>query len=264
MNINKNNKDYVYYRLENKIATIVMDSDEQNTIDGKFISNFRNVLNEILKTDAKVVVIESSREDFFCNGFHPNVFLGASGNEIKNNMKDLLILGYEHFFYPLPTISVITGYAAGGGAFIATYNDFRFMSKKKSRIGFTEVNLAMTIPSIALEILSIKIGYQNLVQSVLIGKLFKAEECLKFNLVDEIFETHEETKHAAYKLAKQISSLPIQSLKSLKKGCQRWIPRDHFERQMELDLKEIEELMLQPDCIEAFTALKEKRRPKFQ
>jgi enoyl-CoA hydratase/carnithine racemase len=257
------NKNKVYYKLENKIATIVMDSDEQNTIDGKFIADFRSALREILSTDAKVVVIESAREDFFCNGFHPDVFLGASGEQIKQNMKDLLILGAEHFFYPLPTISVVTGYAAGGGAFIATYNDFRFMSKKKSRIGFTEVHLAMTVPSTALEILAIKIGYQNVIQTTLLGKLLKAEECLKYNLVDEIFETHEETKQAAYKLAKQIASLPVQSLKSLKKGSQRWIKTNHFEEQMEKDLKEVEELMLHPDCMEAFSALKEKRKPKF-
>ncbi|MFN3246707.1 MAG: enoyl-CoA hydratase/isomerase family protein, partial [Leptonema sp. (in: bacteria)] len=136
----------VYYKLEDKIATIIMDSDKENTIDGEFIEDFRIALKEIQNTNAKVVVIESAKEDFFCNGFHPNVFLGASGEQIKKNMRDLLILGAEHFFYPLPTISVITGYAAGGGAFIASYNDFRFMSKKKSRIGFTEVNLAMTVP----------------------------------------------------------------------------------------------------------------------
>jgi len=253
----------VYYKIEDKVATIIMDSDKENTIDGEFIEDFRIALKEILNTDAKVVVIESAKEDFFCNGFHPNVFLGASGEQIKKNMKDLIILGAEHFFYPLPTISVVTGYAAGGGAFIASYNDFRFMSKKKSRIGFTEVNLAMTVPSTALEILAIKIGYQNLIQVVMLGKMLKAEECLKFNLVDEIFETHEETRNAAYKLAKQIASLPIQSLKSLKKGSQRWINREHFEVQMEKDLKEVEELMLHPDCMEAFSALKEKRRPKF-
>lgn len=253
----------VRFRLEDKIAIITMDSDEQNTIDGEFISDFRTCLHEIPKTNAKVVIIESAREDYFCNGFNPNVFLGASGEEIKKNMRDLMILGYEHFLFPLPTISIITGYAAGGGAFIASYNDFRFMSKKKSRIGFTEVNLAMTIPSVALEILTIKIGYQNVIQCVITGKFLKAEECLRYNLVDEIFETHEETKNAAYKLAKQISALPVQSLKSLKKGSIRWFNTNHFEEQIEKDLKEVEELMLHPDCMEAFTALKEKRRPKF-
>ncbi len=253
----------VRFKVEDKIAIITMDSDEQNTIDGEFISDFRMCLQEIPKTDAKVVIIESAREDYFCNGFNPNIFLGASGEEIKKKMRDLMILGYEHFLFPLPTISAITGYAAGGGAFIATYNDFRFMSKKKTRIGFTEVNLAMTIPSIALEILNAKIGYQNMIQTVLLGRLFKAEECLKYNLVDEIFETHEETKNAAYKLAKQISALPIQSLKSLKKGAIRWFKIDHFLEQIEKDLQEVEQLMLHPDCMEALSALKEKRRPRF-
>lgn len=252
----------VYFKVENQIATITMDSDEKNSIDGEFISDFRSCLQEIPKTNAKVVIIESAREDFFCNGFNPNVFLGCSGEEIKRIMKDFMILGYEHFLFPLPTISVITGYAAGGGAFIATYNDFRYMSKKKTRIGFTEVHLAMTIPSLALEFLNIKIGFQNVIQTILTGKLLKAEECLKYHLVDEIFETHEETRNAAYKLAKQISTLPLQSLKSLKQGSLRWFKLDHFQEQMEKDLKEAEELMLHPDCINALQNLKEKTKSK--
>lgn len=250
----------VRYEVHNKIAKIVMDSDEQNTIDENFIKDFRGALKEILNTDAKVVVIESAKEEFFCNGFHPNVFLEATGEQIKNAMRNLLLLGNEQFFYPLPTISVISGYAAGGGAFIAIYNDFRFMSKKKSRIGFTEVHLAMTIPSIALEIMSYKVGLQNSLKATILGRMFKAEECLQYNLVDEIFEDLEETKKAAYKLAKQISELPIQSLKSIKQGTLRWIPKEHFSEQIEKDLKEVEELMLMPECKEAFLALKNKKR----
>ncbi len=257
-------KKNIHLQIEEKIAKIIIDSDDQNTIKDNFTLEFIESLNQIEKSDAKVVIIESAKENFFCNGFHPDVFLNATGEEIKNNMKNLLILGYKHFFLPLPTISIITGYAAGGGAFIATYSDFRIMSKHKTRIGFTEVNLAMTIPSIALEILSIKSGYQNVIQSVITGKMLKAEECLQYQLVDEIYDSYEETRTAGYKLAKIISTLPRQSLISLKKGAQRWISREHFNSTIEQDLKEIEELMLMPDCKEAFLALKEKRRPKFK
>lgn len=250
----------VRYSLTNGIASVILDSDEQNSIDLQFIEDFRSTLQEILKTDAKVVVFESAKEDYFCNGFHPNVFLEATGEEIKNAMLQLLLLGKEQFFYPLPTISIISGYAAGGGAFIAVYNDFRFMSKKKSRIGFTEVHLAMTVPSIALEMLSYKIGLHNTLKTVITGRMFKAEECIQLNLVDEIFETLEETKKVTYRLAKQISELPVQSLQSLKQGALRWIPKDHFDQQVQKDLQEVEELMLKPECKFAFQQLKERKR----
>ncbi len=253
-------KKKVYYSLSNKIASVIIDSDEQNTIDLQFIEDFRSSIREILTTEAKVVIFESAKEEFFCNGFHPDIFLEASGEEIKNAMYQLLLLGKEQFFYPLPTISIISGYAAGGGAFMAVYNDFRFMSKKKSRIGFTEVHLAMTVPSIALEMLSYKIGLHNTLKTVITGKMFKAEECLQLNLIDEAFESYEETKKSAYRLANQISQLPIQSLQSLKKGALRWIPKDHFEEQIQKDLHEVEELMLKPECKLAFQQLKDKKR----
>ncbi|MFN3605254.1 MAG: enoyl-CoA hydratase/isomerase family protein [Leptonema sp. (in: bacteria)] len=250
----------IQYSFSKGIATLVIDSDTQNTIDLQFIEEFRFALKEILKTEAKVLIVESAKEDFFCNGFNPDVFLEATEEQIKNAMRQLLLLGNEQFFYPLPTISVISGYAAGGGAFIAIYNDFRFMSKNKSRIGFTEVHLSMTIPSLALEILSYKIGLQNTLKAVITGRMFKAEECLKYNLVDEVFENFEDTKKAAYRLAKQISELPLSSLKSLKQGTLRWIPREHFATQIEKDLEEIGELMSKPECKKAFSLLKQKKR----
>jgi enoyl-CoA hydratase/carnithine racemase len=137
------------------------------------------------------------------------------------------------------------------------------MSMKKARIGFTEVNLAMTVPSSGLEILSRKIGYQNVLQTVLTGNLFKAEECLRYNIVDEICEDDETTVKKAEAMAKKIAGLPRTSLLSLKKNAAHWIPRDHFDRLIEEDLDEVEKLMVLPDCQNAFAALKAGKRPKF-
>jgi enoyl-CoA hydratase/carnithine racemase len=255
--------DPVRLQYDGRIANLIMDGDERNTIDDRFLDRFRSALQEVEKSEARVMIIRSAKEGYFSNGFNPDVFLGAPPEKIRASFKALLVMGAEQFFFPLPTISIVTGYAAGGGAFIAAYSDFRFMSMKKARIGFTEVNLAMTVPSSALEILSRKIGYQNVIQTVLTGNLFKAEDCLRYNLVDEIYEDDETTVKKAESLAKKIAGLPVSSLRSLKKNASTWIPRDHLEALMEKDLDEVEKLMVLPDCQNAFAALKSGRRPKF-
>ena len=246
-----------------RVANLIMDGDSKNTIDDAFLQSFQNSLDEIEKSDARVVLIRSTKDGFFSNGFNPDVFLGAPKDKIRASFKGLLVMGSNQFFFPLPTISLVTGYAAGGGAFIAAYSDYRFMSMKKARIGFTEVNLAMTVPASGLEILSRKIGYQNVIQTVLTGALYKAEECLRYNIVDEIYEDDETTIKKAEALAKKLSGLPLASLKSLKKNAQHWIPKDHFDALMEKDLDEVEKLMVLPECQNAFAALKAGKRPKF-
>jgi enoyl-CoA hydratase/carnithine racemase len=255
--------DPIRLQYDGRIANLIMDGDDKNTIDDRFLASFRNAMNEVEKSEARVMVIRSAKEGFFSNGFNPDVFLGAPKDKIRASFKALLVMGADQFFFPLPTISLITGYAAGGGAFIAAYSDFRFMSMKKARIGFTEVNLAMTVPSSGLEILSRKIGYQNVLQTVLTGNLFKAEECLRYNIVDEICEDDETTVKKAEAMAKKIAGLPRTSLLSLKKNAAHWIPRDHFDRLIEQDLDEVEKLMVLPDCQNAFAALKAGKRPKF-
>lgn len=248
---------------EGPIAHLTMAGDEQNSIDDAFLDGFREALRQVGESASRVLLIRSAREGFFSNGFHPDVFLGAPKERIRASFHSLLRLGAEQFLFPIPTISLITGHAAGGGAFIAVYSDFRLMSMKKARMGFTEANLAMTVPSVALEILSRKIGYQNVLQSVLQGSMFKAADCLRLGLVDEIFDNDVITIKKAESLARRIAALPAVSTRSLKKNARAWIPADHLERQMEADLDEIEELMLRPECQEAFAALKSGRRPKF-
>lgn len=253
----------VLVTYEGRIAVATMQGDERNSIDGRFLASFRQALHEVQASEARVLMIRSGREGFFSNGFDPDVFLGASKEQIRENFHALLQLGAELFFFPLPTVSLIAGHAAGGGAFIATYADFRIMSQKRSRIGFTEANLAMTVPSSALEILSRKIGYENVLKTVLTGAMYKAEECLAYHLVDEIYEDEETATRKAESLVKRIAALPAVSLRSLKKNAAAWIPRDHLEQLMLADLDEVEGLLVRPECQAAFAALKAGKRPSF-
>lgn len=255
--------DVISVSQEGKIAFLTMQGDARNSIDAPFLASFRQALVRVQESDARVLLIRSGREGFFSNGFDPDVFLGASREQMRGSFHALLLLGAELFFFPLPTISLIGGHAAGGGAFIATYADFRIMSQKKARIGFTEANLAMTVPSSALEILSRKIGYHNVLKTVLTGAMYKAEECLGYSLVDEIYEDEETATKKAESLAKRIAALPLISLRSLKKNASAWIPREHLDRLMLADLDEVEHMLVQPECQGAFAALKAGKRPRF-
>lgn len=253
---------YISLEIQDRIARMTLQSDEKNTITHPFLDQFKEHMQTVLKSEARCVLLDSHSNKFFSNGFHPDVFLDQPAEAKTGIMEKLVRLGVEQFTFDLPMISCITGYAAGGGAFIAAFCDFRIMSRQKSRLGFTEVELAMTIPSTALEILNHRIGLQNSLQTILTGKMMGAEECFRYGLVDEVADTDEEARKKADALAARLASLPRESLISLKRGALRSISTEHMQDQIVEDMKEVARLMMTPACEAAFAALKAGKRPK--
>ena len=250
--------------IVDRVATLTLQSDDKNTITHPFLDQLKSHMDSALHSDARCLLIQSSNPKFFSNGFHPDVFLDQPAEEKSGIMRKLVKLGMEQFLFPLPTVCAVSGYAAGGGAFIAAYCDFRFMSAQKARIGFTEVQLAMTIPSAALELLNHRLGLQNTLKCILPGDMLGSEDCLRLGLVDEICADAESTRSRAADQARKLAALPRESLISLKKGALSHLDTSHFGARIEEDMKEIERLMATPDCESAFAALKEGRRPRYQ
>ena len=79
----------VRVEYDGRVANLIMDGDSKNTIDDAFLQSFQNSLDEIEKSDARVVLIRSAKDGFFSNGFNPDVFLGAPKDKIRASFKGL-------------------------------------------------------------------------------------------------------------------------------------------------------------------------------
>ncbi|ART82418.1 fatty acid oxidation complex subunit alpha FadB [Oceanisphaera profunda] len=126
----------------------------------------------------------------------------SQANRIFNRIEDL----------PYPTVSVIRGYALGGGCECALSTDFR-IGDASARIGLPETTLGI-MPGFGGTVrLPRLIGADNAMEWITTGKDHKADACLTLGVLDAIVETE------------QLEASAIQLLKDAAAGKQDWQAR---------------------------------------
>jgi enoyl-CoA hydratase/carnithine racemase len=92
---------------------------------------------------------------------------------------------------PLPTVIAINGHAIAGGCVLALMGDVRLMTTAPAKIGLSEVQLAIGLPSIVVEPLRARVPVSSLVPIALEGTLFDPDGALRIGLVDELVDPGE-------------------------------------------------------------------------
>ena len=104
-----------------------------------------------------------------------------------------------------PTISMIQGFAAGGGCELAVATDLR-IAAAGSRLGIPAARLGISIGHREMQGLVNLVGKGNALYILLSGRLLEAEEALRIGLVNQV--TPPEELHACtYRLAADIAAL---------------------------------------------------------
>jgi enoyl-CoA hydratase/carnithine racemase len=92
---------------------------------------------------------------------------------------------------PLPTVIAINGHAIAGGCVLALMGDVRLMTTAPAKIGLSEVQLSIGLPSIVVEPLRARVPASSLGPIALEGTLFDPPGALRIGLVDELIEPGE-------------------------------------------------------------------------
>jgi enoyl-CoA hydratase/carnithine racemase len=104
-----------------------------------------------------------------------------------------------------PTISMIRGFAAGGGCEIAVATDIR-IATEKSKIGIPVAKLGITIGHREMNGLINLVGKGNALYILLSGRLIESDRALGMGLVTQVV-LDEELESTTYQLAKEIAEL---------------------------------------------------------
>ena len=104
-----------------------------------------------------------------------------------------------------PTISMIEGFAAGGGCEMAVATDLR-IAAEGSRLGIPVARLGITIGHREMRGLVDLVGKGNALYILLSGRLLDAREALRIGLVNLVVPP-EELRDATYKLANEVAAL---------------------------------------------------------
>ena len=159
-----------------------------------------------------------------------------------------------------PVISMIRGFAAGGGCELAVATDLR-IAAEGSRLGIPVARLGITIGHREMYGLVNLVGKGNALYILLSGRLLDADEALRIGLVNQVVPA-ERLEEVTYKLAADIAALAPLSHAVNKKTMNQVLAKPSLDLtpdEADLPLGQFDTR----DYHEGFRAFLEKRRPHF-
>ena len=186
-----------------------------NKLDSATVASLGEAISALEQSSGITGLMLTSDKDAFIVGADITEFLTmfdlpqakladwlSQANNIFNRIEDL----------PYPTVSVLRGYALGGGCECILATDFR-IGDASARLGLPETSLGI-MPGFGGTVrLPRLIGADNALEWITTGKDHKADACLKVGVLEAIVDTE------------QLEASAIQLLKDAAAGKQDWQAR---------------------------------------
>ncbi len=86
----------------------------------------------------------------------------------------------------IPIVAAITGHSPAGGAVVASFCDWRVMADGEYTIGFNEVQVGITVPSILHAAVARVTGERNAEMLCVTGRLMGPREAMELGVVDQV------------------------------------------------------------------------------
>ncbi|GMH08485.1 hypothetical protein Nepgr_010325 [Nepenthes gracilis] len=197
------------------IFVLRLTGDNEHRLSPALIDSLRSALSQV-KSEAvssagisALVTIADGK--FFSNGFDL-AWAQSSGSRsgmvdrIHYMVESLKPLLADLLSLPMPTIAAVTGHAAAAGFMLALGHDYVLMRRDKGVLYMSELNIGMTLPEYFTTMFREKVASPAARRDLLLrAEKIKAEEAVKFGIVDSVHDGEEATVEAAIRLGKQLA-----------------------------------------------------------
>ena len=235
--------------------------DALNAFDVDTLTALRDHLRELAEdSEARVVVVTGAGERAFAAGADIKYMSGLDVDGAKAWGKLGQEVGHLLETMPKPTIAAINGFALGGGCEVALACDFRFASSN-AKLGQPEVNLGIIPGWGGTQRLARAVGIGLAKELILTGRVIDAEEALRIELVNAVYEPGE-LMEKTLEVAQGLAAKAPLALAAAKESVNRAIAGDHGAN-LEREADYFGELFSSEDAKEGLTAFAEKREPRF-
>ena len=160
-----------------------------------------------------------------------------------------------------PTISMIRGFAAGGGCELAVATDLR-IAAEGSRLGIPAARLGISIGHREMRGLVSLVGKGNALYILMSGRLIDTDEALRMGLLNQVTKP-EELESVTYQLAGEIAALAPLSHAANKRTLNQVQAKPGLDNltqeEMQVPLAQFDT----KDYQEGYRAFLEKRAPNF-
>ena len=231
-----------------------------NALSFSILDELSATLDEVAKSDARVLLITGAGDKAFC--------AGADIKELRN--RDLLAQkrgaekGQAVFgklaVLPMPSVAVINGYAFGGGLELAMACTFR-LATTNARLGLPEIKLGLIPGYGGTQRLPRLIGQARALELIMTGRAVKPDEAERIGLINRIIEGDPIEQALVFSREFTCHSLP--ALGFARAAVTRALDVNLEEGlRTESDLSTLAFRM--KDADEGMAAFEEKRKPTFR
>ena len=258
-------QDHLLVERQLPIVTVTINRPRQrNAINYRMWGELADCLDELDQDrDVRVVVITGAGGVAFSAGadiadfdeYRADSAKGKVYNDAVDRLLDTLAA------MNTPTISMIRGFAAGGGCELAVATDLR-IAAEGSRLGIPAARLGISIGHREMRGLVNLVGKGNALYILMSGRLVEAEDALRMGLVNQVTGS-DELEEVTYQLARDIASLAPLSHAANKKTLNQVLAKPALDNltpeEANIPLAQFDTR----DYQEGYRAFLEKRAPNF-
>ena len=255
---------HILLRREPPVATVTINRPAQrNAISFTMWGQLTELMNDLDNDrDIRCVVIAGSGDEAFSAGADISDFEEHRSDSRRGRIYNRAVDGLLEKVAEMgtPVISMIGGFAAGGGCELAVATDLRIASEH-SRLGIPVARLGITIGHREMYGLVNLVGKGNALYILLSGRLLDAAESLRIGLVNQVVPA-EQLEAVTYKLAADIASLAPLSHAVNKQTLNQVLAKPSLDltpEEADLPLTQFDTR----DYQEGYRAFLQKRRPTF-
>ncbi len=255
---------YILLRRETAVATVTINRPAQrNAISFTMWQQLTELMRELdADRTVRCVVIAGAGDEAFSAGADISDFEEYRSDSVKGRAYNRAVDGLLETVAEIgtPVISMIRGFAAGGGCELAVATDLR-IAAEGSRLGIPVARLGITIGHREMYGLVNLVGKGNALYILLSGRLLDANEALRTGLVNQVVPS-ENLEDVTYQLASDIANLAPLSHAVNKKTLNQVLAKPSLNltpEEADLPLTQFDTR----DYREGFRAFLDKRRPEF-
>jgi enoyl-CoA hydratase len=203
---------FVSYRLDDRVATIVMDDGKVNALSIEMLASIGEALDRSVADDAAVVL--SGRAGVFSGGFDLKV-LTAGGADAARMLEDGFGLALRLLEHPTPVVIASNGHTIAMGVFLLLSVDYRIGVDGPFRIVANEVAIGMTMPWAAIEICRQRLAPAHFHRLLSLSEVYTPAEGVAAGLLDRVV-AEDDLLSAATTLASSLAGLDQRAHRSTK------------------------------------------------
>lgn len=242
------------------VATITLNRpDKRNAISFELIDDLLRALDEVLTSDARVLILTGAGKAF-CSGMdleNLKALLGRTPEQNRQDSETMARLFRSLYEFPKVTIAAVNGPAIAGGTGLALLCDFT-LAVPEAKFGYTEVRIGF-VPGIVSTFLLRQLGEKQARDLLLTGRIFDAAEATHLGLVNEIV-----APEALMSRARELAALLMQNSPTSLRATKQLLA-DHARSELDLHIenavRENAAIRGTPDFREGIASFLEKRKP---